>query len=54
MGVVEDLRDRIKRAADHCEKLAEVWPGDATRLNGKADGLRVALAYVDEALRISA
>lgn len=54
MSELQDLRDRLAAAADHLDSLASQQPGyteEQGRLRGKAEGVRLVISYVDEALR---
>lgn len=56
MSELQDLRDRLERAAI---VLDETVPGyweaiERARVRGKAEGVRLAMSYVDEALRVEA
>jgi hypothetical protein len=46
-----DLKPRCERAAVNCDELAQPEREDGLRLTGKASGLRIALSYIDEAIR---
>lgn len=48
-----DYRDRLERAAKDLRLMADMrydrhLPLDAARLSGKAEGVRLALSYLDE------
>lgn len=52
-----DLRDRLLAAASVLTDFAqqeEVGSADRARLRGKAEGVRLALSYVEDAMRTSA
>lgn len=54
MSELQDLRDRLAAAADHLDSLASQQPRhteEQGRLRGKAEGVRLAMSYMDEALR---
>lgn len=52
-GAVYVLRWRCERAVKMLEELANDAEGsEATRLHGKADGVRLALSYLEEEARL--
>lgn len=56
-AALTDLQNRTVRAINSVSALTldhEVGSPDRARLSGKADGMRVVLSYVEEALRILA
>lgn len=52
--VLRDLRDRLTKAASTLDASVDTYweAAERSRLRGKAEGVRLALSYVDEALRI--
>lgn len=55
IGLLTDLRDRLARAdATLQTSAAEHWePVERIRLQGKADGVRLAISYLNEVLRVT-
>lgn len=51
---MRDLRDRLAKAASLLDASVDTyWEAtERTRVRGKAQGVRLALSYVDEALRL--